>query len=447
MGTSFLAPRAQPPLAATLRGTGQRVSLVAVGLLMALTAQANDDKNVRLPNKPLIDKSQVETPVKPGAATASPATAPASAAAKGSNLANQMRDAIQENKGRNEKMLLTTSGNQADKATLTKVEEPKANVIAPRVTNRPIMPVRPRAGEAPGVATPIMGALSHTTQPSGRKPGAASSPEAIQAQYERDRARAHGLSVPAGTRLTANKPVAEAHGYAKTGDHGEPHWSYSGEHGPEQWGRMKPDFHLCALGKRQSPINIQPGNTLLGPAEPLQINYTPSTGSVVNNGHTIQVDVEGDNTLRVRNSSYRLLQFHFHHPSEETVDGKPSAMVAHLVHRNLKGELAVLAVPLDPGEPNELIERVWTHMPLEVNDRVRLPTDWINLSALLPQDQRYYQFMGSLTTPPCTEGVLWMVLKTPQTLSPTQLRLFARLFPLNARPVQPLNDRVVREAQ
>lgn len=253
------------------------------------------------------------------------------------------------------------------------------------------------------------------------------------------------------------KPSTQGHEYARaraaalTG-HGAPsahggevHWDYEGANGPERWGQLKPEFNACAIGQRQTPIHIQETQTLQGPAEPLQFAYRPSGGSVVNNGHTIQVDLEGDNTLTVRGSTYRLLQFHFHHPSEEKVNHKGFAMVAHLVHRNEQGQLAVVAVLIDPGEASPLIQKVWTHMPLDVNDRVRLPDGLIDMTELLPQDQRYYQFMGSLTTPPCTEGVLWMVLKQPMTVSREQMRLFAQLYPMNARPIQPVNGRVVRE--
>lgn len=228
---------------------------------------------------------------------------------------------------------------------------------------------------------------------------------------------------------------------------GEVHWSYAGEHGPQAWGKLKPDFNVCALGKRQSPINIEEADTLQGPAEPLQFNYQPSSASVVNNGHTIQVDLYGDNALTVRGSSYKLVQFHFHHPAEEQVNYRGFAMVAHLVHKNAEGQLAVVSVLLEPGVANALINKVWTYMPLDTDDRVRMPAGLIDMNELLPQDQRYYQFMGSLTTPPCTEGVLWLVLKQPTTVSREQLKLFSQLFPNNARPVQAVNGRAVRDAQ
>jgi carbonic anhydrase len=159
------------------------------------------------------------------------------------------------------------------------------------------------------------------------------------------------------------------------------------------------------------------------------------------------VDVQGDNSITVRGSNYRLLQFHFHTPSEEQINFKRFPMVAHLVHKNNEGQLAVVAVLLDDGAANPAIDKVWTYMPLDTNDRVRMPQGLLNPSELLPTDQRYYQFMGSLTTPPCTEGVLWMVMKQPVTISKAQYKLFTQLYPANARPVQPLNGRPVREAQ
>lgn len=255
----------------------------------------------------------------------------------------------------------------------------------------------------------------------------------------------------ARTQRPARPPTGHASARAKSATmsrHGaDAHWSYEGDTGPESWGQLKPDFTACAIGKRQSPINIEDGATLQGPAEPLQFHYQASGASVVNNGHTIQVDMLGENFITLRGSNYKLVQFHFHHPSEERVNFKSFAMVAHLVHKNAEGQLAVVAVLLEPGATNAVINTVWTYMPLDSGDRVRMPADALDLTTLLPTDQRYYQFLGSLTTPPCTEGVLWVVLKTPTTISREQIKLFSQLFPNNARPVQPLNNRPVREAQ
>jgi carbonic anhydrase len=247
-----------------------------------------------------------------------------------------------------------------------------------------------------------------------------------------------------GSELARAKAAAlQGHGGA-TGGH-EAHWDYEGAHGPERWGQMKPEFNVCALGKRQSPIHIQSTEAVPGPAEPVEFHYSASGGSVVNNGHTIQVDPSGHNWIKVRGSAYKLVQFHFHHPAEEKVNYKGFAMVAHLVHKNEAGQLAVVAVLMDVGTNNPFLQKVWTRMPLDTHDRVPLPDELLDMNELLPADQRYYQFMGSLTTPPCTEGVLWIVLKQPVTLGADQLRLFTRLFPMNARPVQAVNGRLVRE--
>ncbi len=228
---------------------------------------------------------------------------------------------------------------------------------------------------------------------------------------------------------------------------GEPHWAYEGINGPQSWGQLKPEFATCSTGKRQSPINIDESVTLRGPAEAIQFDYRTSSATIVNNGHTVQVDITGDNGIVVRGMRYHLMQLHFHHPSEEKVNYRSFAMVAHLVHRNHMGQLAVVAVLLEPGAANAVINHFWTYMPLGKGDRVPLPTGSVEVANMLPKDPRYYQFMGSLTTPPCSEEILWMVMKQPVTISHDQLRLFAQQFPNNARPVQAINGRVVRDAQ
>jgi len=274
--------------------------------------------------------------------------------------------------------------------------------------------------------------------------GQGTEPAASSASRQYIHARAMALTGRPPPSAPAN---AASHAAAGSGHGEEVHWTYEGETGPQAWGQLKPEFNVCAIGKRQSPINIEESTTLQGPAEALQFSYTPSNATVVNNGHTIQVDMQGDNALTVRGSRYRLVQFHFHTPSEEQINYKRAAMVAHLVHKNDEGQLAVVAVLLEQGNANAFIDKVWTYMPLDAGDRVRMPLEILNVTELLPTDQRYYQFMGSLTTPPCTEGVLWMVLKQPMSLSKAQYKLFSQLYPNNARPVQPANGRPVRDAQ
>jgi carbonic anhydrase len=215
-----------------------------------------------------------------------------------------------------------------------------------------------------------------TVMVSGKGDGGHSAAPAVTPQTSRALLQARAAAL-AGHGAAA---PAAAHGDAHGGD---VHWAYEGENGPQAWGKLKPEFNLCAVGKRQSPINIEDGSTLMGPAEPVQFAYTPSNGTVVNNGHTIQVDVQGDNSISVRGSNYKLLQFHFHSPSEEQVNYKRFAMVAHLVHKNDEGQLAVVAVLLDQGAANPLIDKVWTYMPLDASDRVRMPHGLADHTALL----------------------------------------------------------------
>lgn len=305
----------------------------------------------------------------------------------------------------------------------------------------------PAHAAAPAHVTPTHTAVPTHEAPANAHPVAATAPAKPVARtvVVRPNASRDYIHAKAAALAGHDKPTA-----AQTHDasgHVSAHWSYAGATGPESWGTLQPEFGVCATGKRQSPINIEESNTLQGPAEPLLFNYTPSNGTVINNGHTVQVEVQGGNTLTVRGSNYALVQVHFHSPSEEQINFRHYAMVAHLVHQNAEGRLAVVAVLLEPGQANAFIDSVWTYMPLDENDQVRMPAGLFDLKGLLPQDQRYYQFLGSLTTPPCTEGVLWMVLKTPVQISAAQLRLFQQLYPNNARPVQPVNSRPVRSAQ
>ena len=339
------------------------------------------------------------------------ATAAKPATAK--EMGAQVKEAVESGAGSTKRLTLTVNGKEKNLITMPGSGSPAKLTTAPVAL---VSTTRDHTAAAPVVAAP----------------GAIPNPMASR-QYIRARAAAlAGAAAPGAATAHAGSEV---------------HWAYEGENGPAAWGRLKPDFNVCAIGKRQSPINIEEASTLRGPAEAIQFDYSPSNASVVNNGHTILVDVSGDNSITVRGSNYKLLQFHFHHPSEERVNDRSFAMVAHLVHRNAEGQLAVVAVLLEPGAANSMVNKVWTYMPLDAGDRVRMPGGLVEMSEMLPRDQRYYQFIGSLTTPPCTEGVLWMVLKQPVTISREQLRLFRQLFPNNARPLQAVNGRAVRDAQ
>jgi carbonic anhydrase len=220
------------------------------------------------------------------------------------------------------------------------------------------------------------------------------------------------------------------------------HWSYSGETGPSHWSALEPGYAACAKGDSQSPIDIQTAHVEQKALPPLHFNYKSSALHIVNNGHTIQVDVPAGSELTVGGDRYALVQFHFHHPSEETIDGKHYDMVVHLVHRDAKGHLAVVAVPLRSGKANELISTLWSNLP-KAHGREATPHVAIDAAGLLPQSHAYFAYTGSLTTPPCSQGVRWFVLKSPMTVSAAQLATFSHLYPGNARSVQPLHGRVV----
>jgi carbonic anhydrase len=225
---------------------------------------------------------------------------------------------------------------------------------------------------------------------------------------------------------------------------GQPHWHYGdGPGGPRLWGRLNPEYAACAGGRRQSPIDIRDGLSL--DLEPLRFDYLPGAFSVLDNGHTVQVDVAPGSGLVAGGRRYALQQFHFHRPSEERIDGRRFDMDVHLVHRDDEGRLAVVAVLLERGAPLPVLQTVWNHLPLERNE-ASAPAATLDPAELLPADRRYYTYMGSLTTPPCSEGVLWFVLQQPVNVAERQVDIFARLYPMNARPLQAGAGRLIKQS-
>jgi len=221
------------------------------------------------------------------------------------------------------------------------------------------------------------------------------------------------------------------------------HWSYEGENGPANWGKINPEWSKCSTGNRQSPIDIRDGMKV--ELEQITFDYHPSSFNVTDNGHTVQVMLGGGNFITVQNRMYELIQFHFHRPSEERVNGKGYEMVMHLVHKDGEGKLAVIALLMERGRPQPVIQTVWNNLPLEKLDTLA-PSSVIDPIDLIPGRRDYFTFMGSLTTPPCSEGVLWLVMKEPIQASPAQMALFSRLYPMNARPVQPGSGRIIKES-
>jgi carbonic anhydrase len=222
------------------------------------------------------------------------------------------------------------------------------------------------------------------------------------------------------------------------------HWSYEGADGPENWGKLDPEFSVCSNGKRQSPIDIH--DSIKVDQEPIQFDYKPTFFRIVDNGHTIQINYGAGSHITIMGRTYDLIQFHFHHPAEERIDGKGFAMVAHFVHRDPEGRLAIVAVLLEAGKPNSAIQTLWNNLPLEKNEDYT-PRVAIQAADLLPPKPDYISYMGSLTTPPCTEGVLWLVMKQPVQLSPEQIDIFTRFYPNNARPVQAASGRIIKESR
>jgi carbonic anhydrase len=222
-----------------------------------------------------------------------------------------------------------------------------------------------------------------------------------------------------------------------------PRWDYSGDGGPERWSTLQPENAICASGLRQSPIDIRDGIKVQ--LDPVQFDYQPSGFRVVDTGYTVQVNVAAGNTIQIMGRRYELVGFNFRRPSEERVNGRGFDMGVHMVHKDMDGRLAVVAVMLTRGAAQPVIQSVWNNLPLERNREVEAAS-LIDPYKLLPDDPRYITYMGSLTTPPCTEGVLWIVMKTPVQVSAEQIAIFSRLYPMNARPVQPDNGRLIKES-
>ena len=225
---------------------------------------------------------------------------------------------------------------------------------------------------------------------------------------------------------------------------GAPHWGYSGHEGPSHWGELTKDYATCGIGKEQSPINITGATKADLPA--IQFDYKASTLKEINNGHTVQVNVESGSSIKVGERKFDLLQFHFHTPSEEQVSGKNFDAVWHLVHKDAAGKLGVVGVLVKTGKANAEMEKILANLPKEQN-KEQAAAIKIDPNQLLPAARGYYHFMGSLTTPPCSEGVSWYVLKQPIEASKEQIAKLHALFGNNARPVQPLNARALKESK
>jgi carbonic anhydrase len=260
------------------------------------------------------------------------------------------------------------------------------------------------------------------------------------------RSLAYGIVILAITSCTGEEPTSEDRG----ADHAV-HWGYEASDGPAVWGSMNPDWALCAQGIEQSPIDLTNAmHTELSPMEldllsgqELEVLNHAGVIDALDNGHTIQINAETGETLTVGDQSYSLVQFHFHAPSEHTVDGKHYPMELHFVHAAHDGALAVLGVMLDEGATNPGIAPLWSQLSAAPNaTTIGMPTDFAE--HIFPNvGTGFYHYDGSLTTPPCSEGVKWYIRKTPTTLSNEQIAAFSEVYDHNNRPVQALNERTL----
>jgi len=234
--------------------------------------------------------------------------------------------------------------------------------------------------------------------------------------------------------------VAAAMGAAQTGAH----WDYYGKTGPLGWARLDPAYRLCSQGKEQSPIDIR-GAKLNKDLQPIEFHYMSASVELENTGNGVVVHVKPGSYILANGVRYNLQDLDFHHPGEESVNGKLTDMSVHLTHKSADGKVAVLAVRLSeiPGDPNATLATLWQHLPAEAGKTGQV-TDLINPGGLLPADRGYWTYMGSLTTPPCTEGVRWFVFEQPVSISRSQLRAFEALgYKINSRPLQDKSGRKI----
>jgi carbonic anhydrase len=306
---------------------------------------------------------------------------------------------------------------------------------APPAAASPAAPQRPPGAEGAAAAAPTKG-----------KADGGSGIRVLSRAANGDIVLRSVASAPAqsrkGSQPKASKAAAGAAGPAALAPAAA--WAYEGEAGPAAWSGLKAEYGLCAKGKRQSPIALQDGIAV--DLEPIVFHYQSSAFSVIDTGHTVEVRLPPGSAIEVRGRRYALKQFHFHRPSEEHINGRGYEMSIHLVHADEQGRLAVVALVVSPGQAQGVIQSVWNNLPLERSEEWPARGE-INPAELLPAERGYYTYMGSLSTPPCSEGVMWLVLQQAVELSAEQIAIFSRLYPMNARPLQPAHGRLVKQSR
>ena len=269
-------------------------------------------------------------------------------------------------------------------------------------------------------------------------------PPAARAQSQRPSAPA-AAAAPASSPRPSAKPAARPAVDASAAPAAPAAaWSYDGATGPAAWGTLRPEYALCAQGQRQSPIDLHGG--LPVDLEPVRFDYRPSRFGVLDTGRTLQVGVASGNHIDFGGRRFELRRVRFHHPAEHQIDGRRFALSAHLEHEDAEGRQVVVAVLFDPGPVQPVLQALWSHIPLEPQQEQAARIN-VDFAGLLPADRRYYTYMGSATTPPCREGVQWVVMRNPVTLALEQLEVFARLYPMNARPLQAAAGRRILQSE
>ncbi len=220
------------------------------------------------------------------------------------------------------------------------------------------------------------------------------------------------------------------------------HWGYAGEGGPAHWGELNADYTACADGSAQSPIDL--ADAIAEDLTDIVFNYGESKLNILNNGHTVQVNYDEGSSIMVNDVQYDLLQFHFHTGSEHLVAGTQYPLELHLVHRNAEGGLAVVGVMAKEGAENPAFADIVASAPAKEAEAIAIEGIMVAADSLLPTERLFYAYDGSLTTPPCSEGVKWHVMSTPIEMSATQIRTLADILHNNYRPVQPLTDRILK---
>ncbi len=324
---------------------------------------------------------------------------------------------------------------------------PVADTVPVPAADKPKLIVLPpidkaAAAEAAAQATAKAG-VGGGPKPAAAKPAVAAAPaiprDVDSATARRQRELHYATS---GPRKSARQKPAAAPAAPAAPRRIE--WAYEGEGGPSHWARLRGEYATCGSGKRQSPIDIRDGIAVN--LESIKFDYRLAQFRIIDVGHTVQVKLAPGQGLTVMGKRYELQQLQFHRPAEERINGRSYDMSAHLVHRSEDGQVAIVAVLLEKGAEHPLIQTLWNNLPLEQGVEFA-SEDAIDANSLLPENRAYWTYMGSLTMPPCTEGVLWMVLKQPAQVGAEQLAIFSRVFRGNARPVQASNGRLIKESR